>query len=120
MEELLKAPNRPTAVIAGGDGIAVGAMDACARAGVAIPGQMSIVGFDDAAFARDANPPLTTVRQPLLEFGVTAASLLLDIVERDPDAPDEGFCLQKILPANLIVRESTGPPIGSGTAFVAG
>jgi DNA-binding LacI/PurR family transcriptional regulator len=109
MADVLKHPNPPTAVIAGGDGIAVGAMDACAQMGVEIPGKMSIVGFDDAPFARDAKPPLTTVLQPLQQIGITAATLLLDIVERDPEDSRSDANIKKVLPTELIVRQSTGP-----------
>ena len=59
--ELLELADRPTAIVAGGDGIALGAYDACVPLGLSIPDDVSIVGFDDAPFAQDAVPPLTTV-----------------------------------------------------------
>jgi len=106
MARLLSLAVPPTAVFAGGDGIAAGAYTACADAGVSIPQQMSLVGFDDAPFAKDLAPALTTVRHPLHQIGATAATVLLDRL----GAANTGENLSGIqvsLHGELIVRGST-------------
>lgn len=108
MKRLLALPDPPTAVFAGGDGIALGVYEACREHCLSIPQQMSVVGFDDAAFAFQLHPSLTTVRHPLLQIGRTAATMLLDYL--DDDARDMCTQAQIVLPAELIVRESTAAP----------
>ncbi|MHC1563265.1 LacI family DNA-binding transcriptional regulator [Actinomycetospora sp. C-140] len=98
---LLARRPRPTALLAMSDELALGAMAAAADAGLAVPGDVSIVGFDDVPAAADAHPALTTVRQPHQEKGRRAAALLL----RPDPARDE-----HTLPVELVVRASTGPP----------
>jgi DNA-binding LacI/PurR family transcriptional regulator len=74
------------------------------KAGLKVPGCVSVVGFDDIAFSSFAMPPLTTVHQPLLEMGAAAAQTLLDRIEdRAPFNPEIA------LTPELIIRESTGP-----------
>ena len=110
MARLLGLPVPPTAVFAGGDGIAAGAYVACADAGVSIPAQISLVGFDDAPFAKDLRPALTTVRHPLTQIGATAATVLLDRLDRG-DADDRLPGVQVSLHGELIVRGSTAAPM---------
>ena len=105
MKQLLGLPDPPTAVFAGGDGIALGIYQACAEAGISIPAQMSVIGFDNAPFTGQLNPPMTTVHHPLMEIGAMAATLLLDRLD---DASRSAR--QVILPVQLIVRESTATP----------
>lgn len=100
-ERLLDLRPRPTAVIAATDEIALGVMDVAARRGIAVPGELSVVGFDDVPAAEPAG--LTTVRQPSTEKGAIAGRLLL-APSRDDPAP------QVIMPYELIVRRSAGPP----------
>ena len=69
---------RPTAIFASNDEMAVGVIDAAQAAGIAIPGDISLAGFDDNAIARTVRPRLTSVRQPLEEMGETACRLLID------------------------------------------
>jgi LacI family transcriptional regulator len=113
MWKLLKLPNPPTAVFAGGDGIALGIYQACAEAGVSIPDEMSVVGFDNAPFVQHLNPGLTTVHHPLIQIGSTAATLLLGAL--DAESIDDPRPAERIvLPTELVVRESTAAPrIGS-------
>ena len=80
MQTLLKRRPRPTAVFACNDLMAVGALTAAREAGIAVPQQLSIVGFDDIELAAFSAPPLTTVAQPKLEIGTLAAELLLERV----------------------------------------
>ena len=69
---------KPTAIFASNDEMAVGIIDAASAAGIAIPGDISLVGFDDNAIARTVRPRLTSVRQPLEEMGEAACQLLID------------------------------------------
>lgn len=98
---LLARRPRPTALLAMSDELALGALAAAADAGLSVPGDVSIVGFDDVPAAADAHPALTTVRQPHREKGRLAAELLL----RPSAAVDEHR-----LPVELVVRASSGPP----------
>ncbi|TPG46853.1 LacI family DNA-binding transcriptional regulator [Rhodanobacter glycinis] len=77
MHQLLALPLRPTAVFAGDDDMAVGAIWAAAEAGVSIPRDISICGFDDTTIATQVWPPLTTVHQPVREMGRRATEELL-------------------------------------------
>ncbi len=113
MARLLALNTPPTAVFAGGDGIAAGAYRACADAGVSVPGGVSIVGFDDAPYARDLTPALTTVHHPLTQIGATAATVLLDRLDAAQDAPNKDDLdtdpsgIRLSLRGELIVRGST-------------
>lgn len=103
MKRLLSLPNPPTAVFARNDFTAVGAMAAVKEAGLSIPQDVAIVGFDDTPLAVHTVPRLTTVRQPMKLQGQIAAEMLLRRIEGDPDGgPDE-----RTLDCELIIREST-------------
>lgn len=99
---LLAANPRPTALIAADDPIAAVAMQALQQANVTIPGDLSLVGIDDQPFAALLNPPLTTVRLPVLEAGRRAIEMLLDRLAGGSAAPR-----RVILPCPLIPRDST-------------
>jgi LacI family transcriptional regulator len=104
---LLAPPDRPTAVFAGSDEQAFGVLEAARVAGLAVPRDLSVVGFDDLPIARWASPPLSTVRQPLAEMGRVAAQLLEALIAgREPDA------YHVELATALVVRASTAPPRG--------
>jgi len=103
--ELLSLANPPTAIFAANDITALSAMTVAASMGLTIPGDLSIVGFDDIPEASLSNPRLTTVRQPLQAMGAAAMAMLLDIiagVEREPHIR---------MDTELIVRETTCPPL---------
>ena len=108
--ELLRGPDPPTAILAMSDILAIGALEAAAELGVSLPAELSIVGFDDSPAALHTNPPLTTVAQPHEEKGRLASQWLLEEVDRG-EGPS-GHPRRAILPTQLIVRESTGPPGG--------
>ena len=109
LEMLSLAPElRPTALLAMTDVLALGAIDAAHELGLAVPGDLSVVGFDDIEEAGRSSPPLTTIRQGLFEQGQAAAALALALVAGDDAQADE-------LPTELIVRASTSPPAGVGT-----
>jgi len=79
--------------------------EAAREIGLRVPRDLSVVGFDDAEYARWAGPPLTTVRQPLAEMGATAARLVLALGRGErPLHP------RTELPTTLVVRDSTAPP----------
>lgn len=99
---------RPTAIFACSDVIALGVYDAARDLGIDIPAGLSVVGFDDVPEALWASPPITTVRQPIADMGAEAVRLLLRTRARSHrDEPQS----QRIeLSTSLIVRESSGPP----------
>ena len=83
MRQLLALPQRPTAIFAADDDMAVGAIWAAAEAGVSVPGDVSICGFDDTTIATQVWPPLTTIHQPVREMGRRATEeLLLRVLDR--------------------------------------
>lgn len=103
MKRLLSLPNRPTAVFARNDFTALGAMTAIKEAGLSIPQDIAIVGFDDTPMALHTVPPLTTVRQPMRLQGQLAAELLLKRIAREEQENTE----QRVLACELIIRQST-------------
>lgn len=96
----------PTAIFAGNDVIAIGVLRAAAERGVAVPGKLSVVGFDDIQMSRYVYPALTTVGQSIRELGETAAHMLL----RRIAAPDTEQIERRLVTPSVIVRESTAPP----------
>ena len=96
---LLDRADRPTAIVALSDQLALGVLDAAAERGIAVPAELSVAGFDDVPEAALATPPLTTVRQPHNRKGSEAVRLLLE-------APASGSV---VLPTELVVRASTAP-----------
>lgn len=109
MRAILESGSRPTAVFCVNDLSALGALKACAAAGVSVPSQMSIVGCDDIEMARYVTPELTTVRVPARGLGARAARLLLlELDDRDTSA-----LTGKHLAVQLIVRGTTAPPPGA-------
>lgn len=104
-ERLLSRPEAPSAMFCFNDQMAIGAMNVARRRGLRVPEDVSIVGFDDIAFARCTNPPLTTIAQPVREMGEETVRLILGIVRGQAPAP-----ASVVLPHTLIVRESTAPP----------
>jgi len=91
----------PTAVFCFSDEMAVGVMDYARQLGLQVPDDLSVVGFDDIRFARYFTPPLTTVRQPMVEIGRETVRLLLEILRRQ-DRPKS-----VTLPHTLLIRKST-------------
>ena len=102
---LLALADRPTAIFAGNDLQALGVYQAAREARLHIPEDLSVVGFDDLPVAQWVGPPLTTVRQPLVEMAVAAAELVLGMA--NGEAPAQA---RLELATELIVRESTAPP----------
>ena len=101
-EPLLLLKRRPTAIFCFSDDIALGCMYTLRQNGFDVPGDISVMGFDDIPFARYGAPPLTTVAQPTADIGAACATLLLDQID--------GTAVPKkrhILPHRLVVRDST-------------
>ncbi|GGM39373.1 LacI family transcriptional regulator [Micromonospora sonchi] len=98
--ELLALPDRPTAVFAGNDLSAISTMNVAREMGLAVPDDLSVIGFDNIPESALVNPPLTTIMQPLQQMGAEALRLLVDLiagVERD---------IHIRLPTELVVRAS--------------
>lgn len=95
---------RPTAILAMSDAMAIGAIGAMHDRGLAIPAEISVVGFDDVDLAASTDPPLTTVHQPVRTKGETAVRLLLSVIEGRDASPGH-----RRLETRLVVRSSTGP-----------
>ena len=104
MQSLLALKSPPTAVFAGGDEMAVGAMEAALDAGLEIARDISIVGYDDIDVAAIVRPALTTVNQDYLAIGQAAVTLLRRIMDSEDHAPGP-----VLVPGRLVVRASTGP-----------
>lgn len=101
---LLAMDPRPTAVFCFSDEMAMGALEAFRRRGLACPREISLVGFDDIRYAQHLDPPLTTVSQPMDRIGHEVVRLLLDILSGRAPA-----VRNVTLPHQLIVRASTAP-----------
>jgi LacI family transcriptional regulator len=101
---LLDLREPPTAIFAANDNMAVGALRAARERGLAVPADLSVVGFDDAEIAQSVTPALTTVRQPLGELGRTAVSLLMRLIEGQ-----RVETLRVELATRFVLRDSTGP-----------
>jgi LacI family transcriptional regulator len=104
MTELMSLKKRPTAVFASNDDMAAGALLVAHRQGYEVPGDMSIVGFDDIAMSHRLWPPLTTVRQPTKKGAFIATTMLLDSLRTGDYSPTNTE-----IPTELVIRESAGP-----------
>ncbi len=103
---LLGLRRPPTAIFAGSDQQAYGVYQAAKAAGLGIPEDLSVVGFDDVPLCQWVSPPLTTVRQPLTEMAREATRILCEMAYRGIEPPDKKIELA----TSLVVRESTAPP----------
>jgi LacI family transcriptional regulator len=103
--ELRDLTDPPTAIFCGNDVIALGALDAARRRDIAVPDQLSIVGFDDISLAGWESFRLTTVRQPLAQMAHAAVQALLRRIDGDDGEPR-----RTVFPTELIQRATTGPP----------
>jgi LacI family transcriptional regulator len=106
-ERLLRAAGGVTALACANDDMAAGAMLALHRAGLDIPGAISVTGFDDTPMSEIVWPPLTTIRQPIKDLSERAVHLLAD-------NQVNGGVRYDVLPFDLVVRESTSAPRDAG------
>jgi len=102
-KEWLSRNEKPTAIFASNDEMALGVMDVAESLGITIPSELSVLGFDDINEARMRRPGLTTIKQPLFEMGNQAAIGIVDLLD--------GRKIQSIvLETQLVIRESCAPP----------
>lgn len=101
--KLLAAPNRPTAIFAASDYMAIGAMAAAREANLTLPQDLAIVGFDDIHAAAHTTPTLTSVHQPLFEMGVESMDLIIHAIKEKAAASNRKFLLP-----TLRIRQSCG------------
>jgi LacI family transcriptional regulator len=106
MKQLLSLAKPPTAVFAISDKTAFGALEAIKEAGLKVPDDISIIGFDDVA---DATPPLTTIHVPKYQMGILAMQQLFKQVNREAEVP-----VRSLVYTSLVVRQSTAPPSTEG------
>jgi LacI family transcriptional regulator len=104
MRALAALAPRPTAIVCGNDVLAIGALAECRASGIAVPGEISLTGFDDLEVAAMMTPALTTIHVPTHELGDTAAQTLLKLVS------GEQVTRCHELAVDLVVRETTAPP----------
>ncbi|QHS51410.1 LacI family DNA-binding transcriptional regulator [Edaphobacter sp. 12200R-103] len=108
-EHLLKLPGPPTAIVCSNDMTAIGAMHAVSRLGMKIPGDVSLIGFDDIGIARYVLPPLTTVRMSGREIATNAVRTLIASLKEE----DSRKAAYEAVTTRLVVRQSTSIPKGS-------
>lgn len=100
LDHIFAGSRTPTAILAMSDKIALHALDWLRQHGIAVPGDVSIVGFDGVPEGADSKPPLTTVAQPIAEMGRRAVKAILE---------NDGSLSRQLLPVDLVVRSSSGP-----------
>jgi LacI family transcriptional regulator len=106
IQELLGLSDPPTAMFCASDVVALGAMGAIRNAGLSIPEDIAVAGFDDIFLAAHADPPLTTVRVPAYGLGWTAAEILIGLIEGDEVS-------SVTLETELVIRESCGAKLAT-------
>jgi DNA-binding LacI/PurR family transcriptional regulator len=102
MRSLLKLPHPPTAVIASNDLTAIGALGAIHDAGLKVPDDISLIGFDDISFAHLTQPPLTTVMLSRVQLAITAFAALEALIRKE-----DGSRSHYAIPTHLVIRRST-------------
>lgn len=108
MKALLKRDVSFTALQAANDPIAIGVLNASYEAGIRIPDKLSLAGFSDISIARNLSVPLTTVKEPTVAIGRTAAEALIRQIEQ-PEKKD-AHCVRELLAGKLVIRNSCCPP----------
>jgi LacI family transcriptional regulator len=101
---VLEMKDRPTAIFAANDSMAIGALSALKQAGVAVPDEMVVAGFDDIPLARYMDPPLSSVHVPICELGARAVDLLLHGITHKNDHARR----RERVSTKLVIRRSTG------------
>jgi LacI family transcriptional regulator len=105
-QQLLAMDTRPTAIIAGNDLMALGAIQVCRQRGLTVGEDIAIAGFDDIPLSSHADPPLTTIRQPIREIGYQLVDMLITLIRGE--MLDDS---QRLIEPELIIRESSGKPL---------
>jgi DNA-binding LacI/PurR family transcriptional regulator len=109
MHQLLNLPQRPSAVFAATDRLAVGAMRAAQSAGLTIPSDLSVAGMGGASFGHFVSPSLTTVSKDRLAIARRAVEVLVSLMNTEPDLPLSKQLMETIIPGQLLIRNSIGP-----------
>lgn len=112
MTRLLDLAEPPTAIVFANDMMAIAALSVASQAGIDVPRELSIIGFDDVPLAAYVNPPLTTVRQDVVSWGRAAAASLLSQVE------GQELAVATLPPPHLVLRASTALVPGHGSRTV--
>lgn len=105
--KLLNHRHRPTAIFCANDEMAIGSLHAVKSAGLRVPGDISVIGFDDIRYAEVTDPPLTTIGQPAEEIGERVMYRLCREIEEGPSGKKQ----PELVPHELIVRQSVAPPV---------
>jgi DNA-binding LacI/PurR family transcriptional regulator len=117
-EYLLSLPERPTAIICYNDNMAVGVYSALYQAGLRVPQDISVVGFDDIVIAAYLTPPLTTLHQFKQELGARAATMLLHLLETRQETGSPAAEPQRAnIKGELVMRSSTMAPSQTPTGY---
>jgi LacI family transcriptional regulator len=103
---LLKLRKPPTAIFAANDSMAIGALSALREAGILVPEEIAVTGFDDISIARHVNPPLTSVHVPIAKLGEAATHKLISALT----TPEHHVRCQDVVGTTLVIRSSCGPP----------
>jgi LacI family transcriptional regulator len=109
-QSILARTPRPTAVFAANDSMAIGALSAFAEAGLRVPEDIALVGFDDIPIARFLTPPLTTVRVEIAELGRRAVGHVVHTLANAGDGKKGDAKKRDVIKTTLVVRESCGSP----------
>jgi DNA-binding LacI/PurR family transcriptional regulator len=116
LAEMLEIDPMPTAVLVMSDALAAGVIRGAVEAGLRVPDDLSVVGYDDVPSAELTDPPLTTVAQPIEHKGeLTALAILSALAAENGDEPPAGAAeppKRTVLPTELVIRETTAPPPG--------
>ncbi len=110
LDHFLNLPERPTAIVSYNDMMAIGILKGLQQAGIRVPEEMSVTGFDNILFSAYTNPALTTFDQPKLYIGTEAARLVLDLLKPDAGESSTGEPEIRRLRGKLLVRNSTATP----------
>jgi DNA-binding LacI/PurR family transcriptional regulator len=104
-KELFKSKKLPTAIFCSDDYMAIGVMESIKESGLSVPGDISVIGFDNIELSSYLKPSLTTVNQPIYEIGKKSTEYLLDLIEGKRTPP-----IHEFLDVDLVIRESTSSP----------
>lgn len=113
VEQILSDPSRPTAIVASSDVLAAEILGELLDRGIAVPRDMSVVGFDDRPLARWVRPQLTTIGQDVKAKAAAAVDMVVRMIDQENIAGAHGALRVQRLPMRLVVRDSTGPAPGT-------
>jgi len=109
-QHLMDLGERPSAIVCFNDMMAVGVLRALKGAGLCVPADCSVVGFDNISITAYSDPPLTTFEQPKYQLGFTAAQMMMNLLDSAQDGGPPSEPETRILKGRMVVRESTAPP----------